>query len=187
MRSVCVFCGSHTGSDPRFSALAAATGAAIAKAGLRLVYGGAKAGLMGETARAALAENGEVLGVIPEFLIPIEGLQEGVEPRITATLAARKILMVEEADAFLVLPGGAGTLEEIFDMIMLRRLGRHDKPATFLDSEFWGPLQILLHHVVDAGFARGEALDAISFHNEVEEALDALYRYCARTRLARPE
>jgi len=180
MRSVCVFCGSHAGEDPRFAALAQSTGAAIAKGGFRLVYGGAEAGLMGRMARAALAEGGEVLGVIPEFLIPSEGLQEGVEPRITATLAARKALLVEEADAFLILPGGAGTLEEVFDMIMLRQLGRHDKPAVFLDSEFWGPLQTLLHHVVDAGFAQSEIMEAIRFHDVPETALDALGRYCAK-------
>lgn len=174
MRSICVFCGSSDGGDARFANLAEATGREIARKGFRLVYGGAAAGLMGRLARAAMAEGGQVLGVIPEFLIPLEGLQEGVEPRITATLASRKAIMVEEADGFLVLPGGAGTLEEIFDMIMLRQLGRHDKPAAFVDADFWGPLETLLQRVVDAGFAQDNVIRTISFHAEPGAALDQL-------------
>ena len=119
-------------------------------------------------------EGGEVLGVIPEFLIPLEGLQDGVEPRITATLASRKAIMVEEADGFLALPGGAGTLEEIFDMIMLRQLGRHQKPAAFVDAEFWGPLETLLLRVVDAGFAQDDVIRTISFHPEAGAAIERL-------------
>lgn len=174
MRSICVFCGSSDGSDARFARLAEDTGRAIARAGLRLVYGGAEAGLMGRMARAALAEGGDVLGVIPEFLIPLEGLQAGVEPRITATLASRKAIMVEEADGFLVLPGGAGTLEEIFDMIMLRQLGRHDKPAAFVDADFWGPLETLLEKVVEAGFAQDNVIRTISFHPDPDAAIARL-------------
>jgi len=174
MRSICVFCGSSDGSDARFARLAEDTGRAIARAGLRLVYGGAEAGLMGRMARAALAEGGDVLGVIPEFLIPLEGLQAGVEPRITATLASRKAIMVEEADGFLVLPGGAGTLEEIFDMIMLRQLGRHDKPAAFVDADFWGPLETLLVKVVEAGFAQDNVIRTISFHPDPDAAISRL-------------
>lgn len=174
MRSICVFCGSNDGVEPRFAALAEACGAAIARAGLRMVYGGAEAGLMGLAARAALNEGGDVLGVIPEFLIPMEGAQAGVELRITATLAARKAIMVEEADAFLVLPGGAGTLEEVFDMIMLRQLGRHDKPAAFVDGAFWDPLETLLEHVVKAGFAQPSVMGGVSFHSQVDDAIAAL-------------
>lgn len=174
MRSICVFCGSSDGSDARFAKLAEDTGRAIARQGIRLVYGGAEAGLMGRMARAALEEGGDVLGVIPEFLIPLEGLQDGVEPRITATLASRKAIMVEEADGFLVLPGGAGTLEEIFDMIMLRQLGRHDKPAAFIDADFWGPLETLLLRVVDAGFAQDNVIKTISFHPDPDAALKRL-------------
>lgn len=174
MRSVCVFCGSHAGTDPRFKTLAIAAGQTIARSGMRLVYGGAEAGLMGEMARAALKEGGSVLGIIPEFLIPSEGLQAGIEQRITATLAARKAIMVEEADSFLILPGGAGTLEEVFDMIMLRQLGRHNKPAAFVDAEFWAPLQALLSQVVEAGFAQENVMTAISFHATPEDALAAL-------------
>ncbi len=174
MRSICVFCGTKTGHEPRYERLAADTGRAIAAAGMRLVYGGAEAGLMGVAARAALDAGGPVLGVIPEFLIPVEGCQDGVEVRITATMAARKAMMVEEADAFLILPGGAGTLEEVFDMVMLGQLGRHAKPAAFLDSAFWGPLETLLRHVVDTGFADAKILRGLSFHGGIEDALATL-------------
>ncbi|MGJ3230558.1 MAG: TIGR00730 family Rossman fold protein [Oceanicaulis sp.] len=179
MRSICVFCGTKTGREDRYEALAAETGRAIAAAGARLVYGGAEAGLMGVMARAALEAGGPVLGVIPEFLIPVEGRQDGVEIRITATMAARKAMMVEEADAFLILPGGAGTLEEVFDMVMLAQLGRHQKPAAFLDSAFWGPLETLLRHVVETGFADPKILNGLSFHGGVEDALRALDEHLA--------
>ncbi|XBQ16411.1 MAG: TIGR00730 family Rossman fold protein [Oceanicaulis sp.] len=174
MRSICVFCGTRTGGDPRYEALAEAAGRAIARRGDRLVYGGAERGLMGVCARAALDEGGKVFGVIPEFLIPVEGRQEGAEIRITATMAARKAMMVEEADGFLILPGGAGTLEEIFDMVMLGQLGRHRKPAAFLDDAFWAPLEALLRHVVETGFADPKILKGLSFHAGVEDALHAL-------------
>jgi uncharacterized protein (TIGR00730 family) len=174
MGSICVFCGSGVGTLSAHTDLAEATGRAIAQRGWRMVYGGAEAGLMGLTARACLQAGGSVLGVIPEFLIPVEGAQEGAEIRITATMGARKAMMVEEADAFLVLPGGAGTLEEVFDMIMLRQLGRHAKPSAFLDATYWKPLEELMRHVVRSGYAKPEILDAMSFHDTPEAALNAL-------------
>ncbi len=176
MRSICVFCGSKPGDDSYFSDLAEATGSALAHAGVRMVYGGAEAGLMGRTARAALKAGGEVFGVIPEFLIPVEGVQEGADIRVTATMASRKAIMVEEADAFLVLPGGFGTLEEIFDMIILRQLGRHTKPACFIDTAFWAPIESLMRHVVDSGFADPCVVEATSFHDDPKAAVDALVK-----------
>lgn len=174
MRSICVFCGSKQGEDRHFTQLAEATGAALARAGARMVYGGAEAGLMGVVARSALKQGGEVLGIIPEFLIPIEGAQAGADIRITATMASRKAMLVEEADAFLVLPGGFGTLEEIFDMIRLRQQGGHAKPAGFVDKDFWAPLEQLARHIVDTGFADAAMLDAIAFHKTPQEAVDSL-------------
>ena len=174
MRSICVFCGSKAGEDSHFKALAEATGRALATSGVRMVYGGAEAGLMGIAARAALESGGEVLGIIPEFLIPVEGAQAGADIRITATLASRKAMMIEEADAFLVLPGGFGTLEEIFDMIMLRQLGRHSKPACFIDAAYWAPMKQLVSHIVDTGFAEREVLGAIGFHETPGEAVAGL-------------
>jgi TIGR00730 family protein len=174
MGSICVFCGSGFGTDPAHRALAEQTGEAIAGRGWRMVYGGGAAGLMGVAARACLDAGGSVLGVIPEFLIPVEGAQEGADIRITATMGARKAMMVEEADAFLILPGGAGTLEEVFDMIMLRQLGRHAKPSAFADETYWAPLRALMRHVVEAGYAKPDVLQAMSFHDRPQAALDAL-------------
>lgn len=174
MGSICVFCGSGVGLDPHHAELGEAAGRAIAQRGWRMIYGGAQAGLMGVTARACLDAGGSVLGVIPEFLIPVEGVQEGAEIRVTATLASRKAMMIEEADAFLVLPGGAGTLEEVFDMIMLRQLGRHSKPSAFLDAAYWSPLETLMRHVAASGYAQPEVIEAMSFHADAAAALDAL-------------
>jgi len=174
MRSICVFCGSKQGEDNHFTELAEATGTALARAGVRMVYGGAEAGLMGIAARAALKQGGEVLGIIPEFLIPVEGAQAGADIRVTATMASRKAMLVEEADAFLVLPGGFGTMEEIFDMIMLRQHGRHTKPSCFVDAEFWAPMQQLVRHIVDTGFAHAAMLNAIGFHETPQDAVDGL-------------
>ncbi len=176
MRSICLYCGSGAGHDPEFAQMAREAGQAVARAGLRLVYGGAQSGLMGEAARAALAEGGPVLGVIPEFLIPIEGAQEGVDLRITATLASRKAMMTAEADAFLILPGGAGTLEEVFDMIMQRQHGQHAKPAAFVGTQFWAPLEVLLDQVAKSGFADASLLNALSFHADPASALAMLSR-----------
>jgi uncharacterized protein (TIGR00730 family) len=174
MRSICVFCGSKQGEDSHFTDLATATGAALARSGVRMVYGGAEAGLMGVAARAALKEGGKVLGIIPEFLIPVEGAQEGADIRVTATMASRKAMLVEEADAFLVLPGGFGTMEEIFDMIRLRQNGGHAKPACFVDADFWAPMQQLVRHIVDTGFADAAMLDTIGFHETPQEAVSGL-------------
>jgi len=154
--------------------MAREAGQAVARSGMRLVYGGAECGLMGEAARAALAEGGPVLGVIPEFLIPVEGAQDGVDLRITATMASRKAMMTAEADAFLILPGGAGTLEEVFDMIMQRQHGLHSKPAAFVGTGFWAPLEVLLSQVAASGFADAGLLDALSFHADPASALAVL-------------
>jgi uncharacterized protein (TIGR00730 family) len=116
-----------------------------------------------------------VLGIIPEFLIPIEGAQDGADIRVTATMASRKAMLVEEADAFLVLPGGFGTMEEIFDMIRLRQNGdpTPSRPASSMRS-FWAPMQQLVRHIVDTGFADAAMLNTIGFHETPQEAVDGL-------------
>lgn len=177
MRSICIFCGTRDGSDPRHADMAQAAGRRIARAGLRLVYGGGENGLQGVAARAALAAGGEVMGAIPEFLIPREGALEGIELRKVATLGARKSMLMNEADIFLILPGGTGTLEEIFDMISRRRSGVHAKPAAFADTEFWGPLQAMLDGLRAGGFASEEALAGLTFHADLDDALASVFRY----------
>jgi uncharacterized protein (TIGR00730 family) len=176
MRSISVFCGSRTGQSRHHLELARETGRVFAKNNIRLVYGGAINGLMGEMARAALDADGEVLGIIPEYLIPSEGAQDGIKLRITATLAARKAMMINEASGFLVLPGGAGTLEEVFDMIVLAQLGQHSKPAAFVDASYWAELKTLLQKIVANGFADSQTPDRLSFHDHPQSALDAVLK-----------
>lgn len=171
MRSICVFCGSMMGNDPAYKDLAAQTGAAIGQSGTRLIYGGGDIGLMGVVANAALAAKGEVLGVIPEFLKDRENAHEDVELRVVATMSARKAMMIEEADGFIVLPGGTGTLEEVFDMLSRRRLGQHDKPVAFLGASYWAPLKAMLDQVHSHAFAPNGAAEGFLFTDSVEDAM----------------
>jgi uncharacterized protein (TIGR00730 family) len=153
--SVGVFCGSRPGNDPAHGEAAMALGTAIGQRGWRLVYGGGEVGLMGVTARAALASNATVLGVIPQRLLDREvGKRDLSELRITATMFERKELLIREADAFVALPGGLGTLDEILDVVTLRQLGYHAKPILLVDlGGYWRACQGLFEQFVAAGFA----------------------------------
>ena len=144
-RSVYVFCGSSPGHRPIYSTVAAQLGAAIARRGWRLVYGGGHIGLMGIVADAALAAGGEVVGVIPEAVIPRELAHLGLtELHVVESMHARKALMVALADAFVALPGGFGTLDELCEVITWAQLGIHHKPIALLDvDEYFGPLLTL--------------------------------------------
>ncbi|HME22445.1 MAG TPA: TIGR00730 family Rossman fold protein [Acetobacteraceae bacterium] len=134
IHAVAVFCGSRTGNDPAYRAAAQTLGHGLAEAGIRLVYGGGRIGLMGVMADAALAAGGTVLGVIPEFLTRREVMHEGIsELVITASMHARKQKMFEAADAFISLPGGLGTLDETIEIITWRQLGLHTKPVLICD------------------------------------------------------
>lgn len=157
-------------------ALAADTGRAIADRGWRLVYGGGGIGLMGETSRAAMAAGGEVLGVIPKRLMAREAAAPDIsELEVVDTMRQRKQMMDERADAFLVLPGGIGTLEEFMEIITLRQLGYHDRPVALLDpGGFWGPLLAQFDEMVDAGLASASIRQLFATATEVDEALDAL-------------
>ncbi|GGE33538.1 cytokinin riboside 5'-monophosphate phosphoribohydrolase [Marinicauda pacifica] len=174
LRSVCVYCGTRTGNEPAFEALAEEAGRRVAQAGYRLVFGGGTAGLAGIAARAAADAGGTVLGVIPEFLIPVEGAFEGIELRKVATLGARKSMMIAESDGFLALPGGTGTLEEVFDLLTRRNLGLENKPVAFVDNQFWGPFSTLLDHVVRYEFTDPALVDGLSFEPDIQSALAAL-------------
>jgi uncharacterized protein (TIGR00730 family) len=139
--SVCVYCGSSDAADPAWLEAATTLGAALAAEGLRLVYGGGGVGLMGACARAAHAAGGRVLGVMPSFLVNREIVLEDVETVIVTSMHERKIRMFEAADAFVVLPGAIGTLEEAVELLSWRRLGLHAKPIVFYDpGGFWRPL-----------------------------------------------
>ena len=153
--SVGVFCGSRLGNDPAHADAAMALGEAIAGRGWRLVYGGGEVGLMGVAARAALSAGGTVLGVITERLLdPEVGKRDLSELVVTATMFERKAILIREADAFLVLPGGLGTLDEILDAVTLRQLGYHAKPILLLDlGGYWRACEALFDQFVAAGFA----------------------------------
>lgn len=156
IRSVCVFCGSNVGSDPRFAAVAREFGALLAKEGVALVFGGGSVGLMGVVADAVLANGGKAIGVIPRALLDREiGHRNLSELHIVESMHERKAMMASLADAFVALPGGLGTLEEIFEVWTWAQLGIHAKPVAFLDAEgFYSPLLAFLDRAVDAGFIR---------------------------------
>lgn len=179
MNAVCVFCGSNFGNKPVYEAAAVATGAAIAKRGLRLVYGGAKVGLMGVVADAALAAGGEVVGVIPEALIEREIAHEGLtELRTVGSMHARKQEMADLSDAFMALPGGAGTMEEAFEVWTWGQLGHHEKPVGFLNVErFFSKLVAFLDHQSDEGFMRRAHREMLMVHSEPDALLDRFESY----------
>lgn len=156
LRNVCVYCGSAEGADPAFAEAADELGVALTQAGLGLVYGGGSLGLMGRIARAVMASGGHVLGVIPRFLHEREVmLREVSELVVTEDMHERKRIMFERADAFVALPGGIGTLEEVVEMMTWSQLGRHEKPIVLVNVEdFWQPLSDLIAHMTAAGFIR---------------------------------
>ena len=156
IRSICVYCGSSDGNDPRFVETARALGVAMAQAGVRLVYGGGNGGLMGEVARSVLAAGGEVSGVIPQFLVDKEKLLGTAQDiTIVDNMHLRKQLMFDKADAFVTLPGGIGTLEELAEQLTWVQLERHGKPVLIADiGGFWKPLLTLFAHMNEQGFLR---------------------------------
>ena len=156
IRNVCVYCGSSTGGDPRFGEAADRLGAALADAGVGLVYGGGSDGLMGRVARAVLDGGGHVTGIIPKFLIKREhAMIAAQELVVVENMHERKQLMFERADAFVALPGGIGTLEELVEQLTWAQLQRHDKPILLADiGGFWKPLLSLIAHMHTAGFLR---------------------------------
>jgi uncharacterized protein (TIGR00730 family) len=180
VRTVCVYCGSSAGADPAFLQAASAFGRQLAEAQIRLVYGGGGVGLMGAVARAAHAAGGEVLGVMPQFLSLPEGLYEDVETVVVDSMHARKLRMFEESDAFVVLPGGIGTLEEIVELLSWRRLELHRKPIVFHNPNgFWDPLFALLRHTVDLGLTPAAAMDTWRATASINEVLPAVMAMAA--------
>jgi uncharacterized protein (TIGR00730 family) len=168
-RSVCVFCGSSAGLDPRYAQAAAELGGALARAGIRLVYGAGDVGLMGAVARAAIAAGGETFGVVPQHLVGRErGRRDLARLVVTETMHERKKVMFMNADAIVALPGGPGTLDELFEVLTWRQLGLHAKPVLLLNiGGYWAPLIALIDHILAHGFAepafRGylEAVDSV--------------------------
>lgn len=176
MRSVCVFCGSSPGADPAYVAAARATGTELARRGLTLVYGAGSVGLMGAVADAALAAGGDVVGVIPEHLMGVEVDHRGLtELHVVESMHARKALMAERADAFVALPGGFGTFEEVLEILTWSQLGLHRKAVGFLDvAGYYAPLLRFFQQAVDAGFVREANLTLYDSDAEIGPLLDRL-------------
>ncbi len=175
IRSVCVFCGSSNGRRPEYAAAAEALGAAIARRGQRLVYGGGDVGSMGILARSALAAGGEVSGVIPRKLYELVDHVELTELVVAADMHERKAKMYDLADAFIAMPGGIGTLDELFEAWTWRGIGYHEKPIGVLDAAgYFGPLLAFLARMVEEGFLGREQLEDLVVDTEPESLLDAL-------------
>jgi len=182
IENVCVYCGSSEGNDPRFAEAADQLGAALAAAGVGLVFGGGGDGLMGRVARAAIAGGGRVTGIIPKFLMRREHAIEGAEELIVVDdMHQRKALMFERADAFIALPGGVGTLEELVEQLTWVQLRRHSKPVLLADiGAFWRPLLALIAHMHNLGFLR-EGFDVHYLVAEkIEDVLPMLHAAARR-------
>ncbi|MEM1064058.1 MAG: TIGR00730 family Rossman fold protein [Pseudomonadota bacterium] len=174
--SVCVFCGSRMGEDPAFAETAEALGRALAEAGQRLVYGAGDVGLMGVVARAAMAAGGETMGVIPAHLMGRE-MANGALTQLVVTenMHERKKVMYMNSDAIVVMPGGAGSLDEFFEVLTWRQLALHGKPIFLLDvNGYWDPLSGLLTHVVERGFADASLLSFVETVPDVPAVMAAL-------------
>jgi uncharacterized protein (TIGR00730 family) len=176
---ICVFCGSSSGQGEQFVAAAAALGRLLAERGIGLVYGGARVGLMGAVADAALAGGGEVVGVIPEHLMRREVAHRGLtELRVVADMHERKATMAALADAFLVLPGGAGTLEETFEVWTWAQLGLHTKPIGLVDvNGYYQPIMRHVEHMVESGFLSTEHADLLAIDPEPANLLAGFERH----------
>jgi len=182
IRSVCVYCGSAGAVDQRYRAAAAELGRSLAAAGIALVFGGGRIGLMGVAAEAALAAGGRVVGVIPAALRDAELAHQGVSELVVVdTMHDRKRVMAERADAFAVLPGGIGTLDEAFEILTWRQLGLHDKPIFLVDvADYWQPLRTLLDHIVEQRFATSLVPRLIEIVPSVAALMAALGRAAPR-------
>ena len=175
LRSVCVYCGSSETTRPEYLDLAARFGRALAERRLRLVYGGGAVGLMGRCARAAHEAGGDVLGIMPRFLERREITYEAVPHRMVDTMHERKHIMFEESDAFVVLPGGIGTLEEAVETLSWRRLDLHRKPVVFLsEDDFWAPFFALMQHTVEAKLTPTGFAGALCYVRSIEACFAAL-------------
>jgi uncharacterized protein (TIGR00730 family) len=174
--SVCVYCGSKPGVDPRFAEIATQVGRWIGERGGQLVYGGGRNGLMGIVAESTLSAGGSVVGIIPRALVEKEWAHHGcTELHVVDTMHERKRMMAERADAFLALPGGIGTFEELFEVWTWRQLGYHDKPVGILNSHgYYDSLMAFMRQVVDQGFMGDWQMDLVTLGNKPQDLLRQL-------------
>ena len=179
MRRVCVFCGSNLGNKPDYADTARALGSLIARSGMGLVYGGGNVGLMGVVADAALAEGGEVIGIIPEAMMEWEvGHLDLTELRVVASMHERKAAMAELADGFIALAGGIGTMEELFEVWTWGQLGWHAKPLGFLDvAGYYRHLHAFLDHMAEEGFLKARHRNMVMVESHPETLLERMNAY----------
>ncbi|MEO0972464.1 MAG: TIGR00730 family Rossman fold protein [Pseudomonadota bacterium] len=177
---ICVFCGSSDGRLERYREAGRELGALLARAGIGVVYGGATIGVMGAVANGALAAGGEVIGVIPEAMTKVEIAHEGTDLRVVGTMHERKALMAELADAFIALPGGIGTMEEVFEVWTWAQLGYHRKPVGLLEIEgYWEALHRFVDHMVGEGFLREHHRQMLLIEDDAKVLLEQIRRYQA--------
>lgn len=182
IRSVCVYCGSSAGNSPSYIAAAQSLGASMGRAGLELVYGGGTRGIMGAVSDAVLAAGGKVTGIIPRFLIDMEAtereLQRLDELIVTEDMHERKHIMFQRSDAFVALPGGIGTLEELVEIMTWSQLGRHEKPVVIANVDgFWDPLARLFDHMREEGFLHSADKLKPLVIDRVEDIVPALMKH----------
>ncbi len=175
-KSICVYCGSRNGTNPAYSDAAKQLGTALAQEGWRLVYGAGDVGLMGEVARATQSAAGETFGVIPVHLVQREvGKSDLTHYVITETMHERKKVMIMNADAVVVLPGGPGSLDELFEALTWRQLGLHDKPIVVVNvGGYWDKLRALLEQVIEQGFADQSLSSFVTWVEDADAAIAAL-------------
>lgn len=181
IQTICIYCGSSYGRQAIYTETAQALGELLAEREIRLIYGGAKVGLMGVVADAALSKGGEVIGVIPDSLVSHEVAHEGLtELIITDSMHTRKMRMAELADAFIALPGGWGTLDEMFEVLTWAQLGFHKKPCGLLNvAGYYEGLKQFFKHTVDEAFVRSSNYDLLLIENEPTILLDRLMKHQA--------
>jgi uncharacterized protein (TIGR00730 family) len=181
IRTICVYCGSSPGTDPAFVEAARAFGVVLASNGIRLVFGGGSVGIMGAIAKSVLDHGGKVTGIIPEFLVAREHAMRGADNLIvTRDMHERKRKMFEMADAFVALPGGIGTLEEVVEQITWVQLGRHRKPILLANIEgFWNPLCSLIDHMKTLEFIRGDLNFDLLVADNITDVLPMLQKAAA--------
>jgi len=179
MKSVCVFCGGNPGARPSYAAAARRLGEVLAARALTLVYGGASTGLMGAVADGALARGGRVVGVLPEFMVAREVAHPGLtELRLVGSMHERKAEMAARADAFVALPGGFGTLDELFEILTWSQLGLHHKPCALLDvDDYYAPLVTFLDHAAREGLLRPEHRAMLFVERDPERLAERLASY----------
>lgn len=176
LNSLCVFCGSRAGNDPAHATVGVTLGRLLGERGVHLIYGGGGIGLMAKVANATIAAGGQVTGIIPEFLRAYEvGAVEGSTEILVGGMHERKAKMFELSDAFVILPGGLGTLDEGFEILTWKQLQQHNKPIIFVNTNgYWDPLFALVDRVVDGGFGHHKVKQLYQVVDRVEDVFDAI-------------